>query len=376
MRKPIIPARVVKLIVPYPPGGGTDLLARVLADQLGRKWGQAVIVENIGGAGGNIGAAEVFRADPDGYTLLLASPGPIATNAYMYKDMSYDPAKWVPIAVLATSPYVLVLSNGFDSPNLPLLLTHAKANPGRLTAATPGVGSVGQLATIELEMLADIKLLQVPYKGLSPAVADVLAGNVNMMFDMLATSLPLYRAQKEKIIAVGSTERVKELPDVPTIAEAGVPGYRAVTFFGIVAPPAHARRTRRQDQPRRGRLPERPRVHRKDQSARHGSGARQPRRRGKILRRRARAVGQSDQASRHSVAVSRTTGEDQWDISPTENGPTKISSPITTREGSTTSVPPSSVITSATRRTPNFPPSPAAITSTAPSPARGRIAPR
>jgi tripartite-type tricarboxylate transporter receptor subunit TctC len=143
----------------------------------------------------------------------------------------------VPIAVLATSPYVLVLTNGFDAPSLSLLLTHAKANPGRLTAATPGVGSVGQLATVELEMLAEIKLLQVPYKGLSPAVADVLAGNVDMMFDMLATSLPLFRAQKEKIIAVGAAERVKELPDVPTLAEAGVPGYRAVTFFGIVAPP-------------------------------------------------------------------------------------------------------------------------------------------
>jgi tripartite-type tricarboxylate transporter receptor subunit TctC len=231
------PTRVVKLIVPYPPGGGTDLLARVLAERLGRTWRQAVIVENIGGAGGNIGAAEVFRADPDGYTLLLASPGPIATNAYMYKDMSYDPGKWVPIAVLATSPYVLVLNNGFDAPTLPLLLSHAKADPGKLTAATPGVGSVGQLATVELELLADVKLLQVPYKGLSPAVADVVAGHVDMMFDMLATALPMHQAQKEKIIAVGGTERVKALPDVPTLAEAGVPGYRAVTFFGIVAPP-------------------------------------------------------------------------------------------------------------------------------------------
>jgi tripartite-type tricarboxylate transporter receptor subunit TctC len=117
------------------------------------------------------------------------------------------------------------------------LLGHAKANPGKLTAATPGVGSVGQLATVELELLADVKLLQVPYKGLSPAVADVLAGHVDMMFDMLATSLPLHQAGKEKIIAVGGTERVKALPDVPTLAEAGVPGYRAVTFFGIVAPP-------------------------------------------------------------------------------------------------------------------------------------------
>src|SRR5271170_956686 len=231
------PSRTVKVIVPYPPGGGTDLLARVLADQLGRKWGQSVIVENVGGAGGNIGAEQVFRADPDGYTLLLASPGPIATNVYMYKDMAYDPAKWVPLAVLATSPYVLVASPHFDVANLKQIIAEAKAKPGQLTSATPGVGSVGQFATIEFEMLADIKILQVPYKGLGPAVSDVLGGNVNMMFDMLATSLPLQRAKQEKIVAVGSTERVKELPDVPTLAEAGVPGYRAVTFFGLVAPP-------------------------------------------------------------------------------------------------------------------------------------------
>ena len=231
------PSRVVKLIVPYPPGGGTDLLARVLADQLGRKWHQSVIVENVGGAGGNIGAEQVARADPDGYTLLLASPGPIATNAYMYKDMPYDPAQWVPIAVLATSPYVLVVSPHFDVTNLSQVIAQAKSKPGQLTSATPGVGSVGQFATIEFEMLANIKLLQVPYKGLGPAVSDVLGGNVNMMFDMLATSLPLQRAQKEKIVAVGGTERVKALPDVPTLAEAGVPGYRAVTFFGLVAPP-------------------------------------------------------------------------------------------------------------------------------------------
>ena len=304
------PSRVVKLIVPYPPGGGTDLLARVLADQLGRKWGQAVIVENIGGAGGNIGAAEVFRADPDGYTLLLASPGPIATNAYMYKDMSYDPAKWVPIAVLATSPYVLVLHNGFDAPTLPLLLTHAKANPGRLTAATPGVGSVGQLATIELELLADIKLLQVPYKGLSPAVADVLAGNVDMMFDMLATSLPLYRAQKEKIIAVGGTERVKELPDVPTLAEAGVPGYRAVTFFGIVAPPqtpdALADKINRDVV----ECLNHPEFIEKTKALGMDSGAGQPRRRGKVFRRGARAMGQGHQTGRYSAAMKRECLDD------------------------------------------------------------------
>ncbi len=231
------PTRPVKMIVPYPPGGGTDLLARALAQQLGQKWRQSVIVENVGGAGGNLGSEQVARAAPDGYTLLFASPGPIATNAYMYKTMPYDPAQWVPIAVVATSPYVLVVSPHFDASTLRQVIAQARVKPGQLTAATPGIGSLGQFATIEFEMLAGIKLLQVPYKGLGPAVTDVLGGNVNMMFDMMATSLPLHRAEKEKIVAVGSTARVPALPDVPTLAEAGVPGYRAVTFFGIVAPP-------------------------------------------------------------------------------------------------------------------------------------------
>jgi tripartite-type tricarboxylate transporter receptor subunit TctC len=231
------PVRPVKMIVPYPPGGGTDLLARVLAQDLGRKWRQSVIVENVGGAGGNVGAEEVARAAPDGYTLLFASPGPIATNAFMYKVMPYDPAKWTPIAVVATSPYVLVVSPHFAASNLAQVIEAAKAKPDQLTAATPGIGSLGQFATIEFQMLAGIKLLEVPYKGLSPAVSDVLGGNVNLMFDMMATSLPLHQAGKEKIVAVGSAARVPQLPDVPTLAEAGVSGYRAVTFFGVVAPP-------------------------------------------------------------------------------------------------------------------------------------------
>jgi tripartite-type tricarboxylate transporter receptor subunit TctC len=234
---PAFPARTVKMIVPYPPGGGTDLLARVLAQRLGEKWKQSVIIENVGGAGGNVGAEQVYRAAPDGYTLLFASPGPLATNVFMYKAMRYDVAKWTPLAVVATSPYVLVVSPHFPAANVGEVIADAKAKPGALTSATPGIGSLGQFATIEFEMLAKVKLLQVPYKGLSPAVADVLGGNVNMMFDMLATSLPLHQAGKERIVAVGSTKRVPGLPDVPTLAEAGVTGYRAVTFFGLVAPP-------------------------------------------------------------------------------------------------------------------------------------------
>lgn len=231
------PARTVKMIVPYPPGGGTDLLARVLAQRLGEKWKQTVIVENVGGAGGNVGAEQVARAAPDGYTLLFASPGPLATNVFMYKTMPYDVAKWTPLAVVATSPYVLVVSPHFAATNVAQVIADAKTKPGALTSATPGIGSLGQFATIEFEMLAKVKLLQVPYKGLSPAVADVLGGNVNMMFDMMATALPLHKAGQEKIVAIGATKRVPQLPDVPTLAEAGVPGYRAVTFFGLVAPP-------------------------------------------------------------------------------------------------------------------------------------------
>jgi tripartite-type tricarboxylate transporter receptor subunit TctC len=231
------PSRLVRIVVPYPAGGGTDTLARLLADQLSRKWGQSAIVENIGGAAGNIGSAEVARATPDGYTLLLASPGPIATNGFLYKEMGYDPARWVPIALLATGPYVLVLRKNFEGSTVQDLIARAKANPGKITSATPGVGSVGHLSTVQLEMLAGIKTVQVPYRGLGQAINDLVAGHVDLMFDTPTTSLPLHRAGKVKIVGVGTTERVRELPEVPTIAESGLPGYRAVTWYAMVAPP-------------------------------------------------------------------------------------------------------------------------------------------
>src|ERR1700730_3652899 len=231
------PSRGVRIVVPYPAGGGTDTLARLLADQLSRKWGQSAIVENIGGGAGNIGAAEVARAAPDGHTLLLTSPGPIATNSFLYKEMGYDPARWVPIALLATGPYVLVMRKSFEGATVKDLIAHAKANPGKMTAATPGVGSVGHLSTVQLEMLAGIKTVQVPYRGLGQAINDIIAGHVDFMFDTPTTSLPLHRDGKVKIIAVGTTERVRELPEVPTIAESGLPGYRAVTWYAMVAPP-------------------------------------------------------------------------------------------------------------------------------------------
>jgi tripartite-type tricarboxylate transporter receptor subunit TctC len=231
------PSRLVRIVVPYPPGGGTDTLARLLADQLSRKWGQSAIVENIGGAAGNIGAAEVARAAGDGYTLLIASPGPIATNSFLYREMPYDPARWVPIALLATGPYVLVLRKSFEGATVKELIAHAKANPGKVTAATPGVGSVGHLSTVQLEMLAGIKTVHVPYRGLGPAINDIIAGHVDLMFDTPTTALQLHREGKLKIVATGTTERLRELPEVPTVAEQGLPGYRAVTWYAMVAPP-------------------------------------------------------------------------------------------------------------------------------------------
>jgi tripartite-type tricarboxylate transporter receptor subunit TctC len=231
------PARLVRVVVPYPAGGGTDILARFVADQLARKWGQAVIVENIGGAAGNIGAAEVFRAAPDGHTLLVTSPGPVATNSFLYKEMPYDPARWTPVALLATGPYVLVLRKNFDGATVKDLIARAKAAPGKITSATPGVGSVGHLATVQLEMLADIKTQHVPYRGLSPAINDIIAGHVDLMFDTPTTSLALHRDGKVKIVATGATERMRDLPEVPTIAEAGLPDYRAVTWYAMMAPP-------------------------------------------------------------------------------------------------------------------------------------------
>jgi tripartite-type tricarboxylate transporter receptor subunit TctC len=232
------PTRVVKIVVPNPAGSGTDVLARMLAESLSRTWSQSVIVENASGtASGNVASAEVAHAPPDGYTLMLCPPGPISTNRLMYKKMGYDPDKWVAISLLATVPYVMVLRRGFDASTVPEFIARAKAKPKTITSASAGPGSSGTLAALNFEKMAGIELITVPYRGLGPAIKDLLAGQVDMMFDTLTTSLPQHRAGTVKIIGVGTEKRVSELPDVPTIAETGLPGFRSITWFGLVAPP-------------------------------------------------------------------------------------------------------------------------------------------
>ena len=298
------PSRLVRIVVPYPPGGGTDTIARLLADQLGRKWGQSAIVENIGGAAGNIGSAEVARATPDGHTLLLASPGPIATNSFLYKEMPYDPARWVPIALLATGPYVLVLRKTFEGSTVGELIASAKAAPGKLTAATPGVGSVGHLSTVQLEMLAGIKMVQVPYRGLGPATNDIIAGHVDLMFDTPTAALQLHREGKLKIVATGTTERLRDLPDIPTVAET-LPGFRAVTWYAMAAPPQTPAALA--DKINRDVVEILEPTGFRRQGSRHSDGARDqdPRRGSEILRRGGAVVGQSDQGREHSDAIAR-----------------------------------------------------------------------
>ena len=229
------PTRLLRIVVPFPPGSGTDILARLLSDQLARKWNASVITENVPGASGNLGAADVFRAAPDGHTPLLCPPGPIATNKFLFKDMGYDSARWVAVSWLKTVPYVLVTRKSFEGTFNDLMVL-AKNNPGTVTAAMPGPGGTAHLSAAYLEAVAGIKFVYVPYRGLGPAISDIAAGHVDTMFDTLTTSLPQHNAGQVKMVAVASPQRQSAVPDVPAISEF-YPGYRSITWFGLVAPP-------------------------------------------------------------------------------------------------------------------------------------------
>jgi tripartite-type tricarboxylate transporter receptor subunit TctC len=232
------PARRVTIVVPDPPGSGTDLLARLLADQLSKRWSKAVIVENGSGvASGNVAAADVARSSPDGYTLMLCPPGPISTNSLLYKHLNYDPHKWVVISHLATVPYVFDVRRNFPASTIQGLIAIAKARPNTITFGSAGPGGSGTLSEENLARMAGIKLVIVPYRGLGQAQGGLISGQVDTMFDTLTTSLPMHRAGIAKIIGVGSDHRVGALPDVETIAEAGLSGFRSLSWFGLIAPP-------------------------------------------------------------------------------------------------------------------------------------------
>jgi tripartite-type tricarboxylate transporter receptor subunit TctC len=231
------PTHLVKIVLPVLPGSTTDILARLVAQNLSQKWGKPVIVENMAGAATNLGSAYVAHAAPDGYTLLICPPSPLAINQMLYHDLQYDPTRFVPIALLAKIANVLDVRPGFPAKSVQGLIAYAKANPGKLTFASQGVGTTAHLSGAELEVLGGIKMVHVPYHGAQPALTDVMAGNVDMFFDTLATSVPLYRAGKLTILGVASPERDRAIAHVPTVAEQGLPGFRSITWFALAGPP-------------------------------------------------------------------------------------------------------------------------------------------
>ena len=231
------PAKAVRIIVPFPPGGSADLLPRIVGEKLAQQWGQPVIIENRAGAGGNIGATAVFQAEPDGYTLLSAPPPPLVINRLIYPKLAYDSTQFVPMTVIAAIPNVLLVHPKVTANSVGEIVAYAKQNPGKLNYASQGSGTTSHL-TAELfkSMAGGLQIAHVPYKGTAPALADLLAGQVDLMFDNLGVSLPHVKAGKLKALAVASSKRFRGLPDVPALSET-LPGFEAVAWFGIVGPP-------------------------------------------------------------------------------------------------------------------------------------------
>jgi tripartite-type tricarboxylate transporter receptor subunit TctC len=230
------PAKPVTLVVPYPPGGSADILARLVGQKLGERLGQPVVVENKAGAGTAIGARAVANAAPDGYTLLLGTVSSQAINPAMSK-VGYDPTKgFVAVSPVAAIPFVLVANPSVPASSVADVIRMAKENPGKVAYASAGLGTSNHLAGAMLASDAHVELLHVPYKGSAPALNDVLGGRVPFMFDLIATSLPMLHSGRLKALAVTSRERSPLLPDVPTVIESGVPDYEVTAWFGVFAP--------------------------------------------------------------------------------------------------------------------------------------------
>jgi len=229
------PERPVTLVVPYTPGGVTDALARNVAKALGERLKQPVVVENRAGGGANIGAAHVAKSNPDGYTLLMGSAATHAINSSLYQKLTYDHLKdFAPISFIAQVPNVLVVHPSVPANNVKELIAHAKANPGKLNFGSSGAGGTIHLSGELFKSMAGVQMTHVAYKGSAPAVNDLLGGQTQVMFD--SSVVPHVKAGKLRALGVTSAKRSSALPDVPTIAEAGLPGYEATAWFGILAP--------------------------------------------------------------------------------------------------------------------------------------------
>ena len=231
------PNKPVRLVVPFSPAGTTDVLARLVGERLSASLGQQFVVDNRPGAAGNIGTAQVAKAEPDGYTLLMGTVGTHAINSSIYPTLPYDPVKdFAPVTLVATVPNVLVVNPEVPANSVKELIALAKEKPGELNFASSGNGTSIHLSGELFKTMAGVDMVHVPYKGSGPAVVDLLGGQVDMMFDNLPSSAPQIKAGKLRPLAVTTKERSPMLPDVPTMAEAGVPGFESYSWFGILAP--------------------------------------------------------------------------------------------------------------------------------------------
>jgi tripartite-type tricarboxylate transporter receptor subunit TctC len=235
--EPNYPSRPVKIIVSAPPGGGVDIVARVIADRLAKLWGQPFVVENRPGAGGNLGSESVAAAEPDGYTLLAAQPAPLTTNVVLYKKLNFDPAALEPLAIMTSIPNVLVVRADFPADSAAELVGYARANPGKVNFGSQGVGTTPHLTGELFARATGSKLTHVPYRGTAQAVNDLVAGHLDLLFFQLDSVREQYQAKKAKMLAVTTAQRVAAVPEVPTMDEAGVKGFRSDTWNALAAPP-------------------------------------------------------------------------------------------------------------------------------------------
>jgi tripartite-type tricarboxylate transporter receptor subunit TctC len=231
------PTKPVRLVVPFPASGTTDILARAVAQKLSETWGQQVIVDNRPGAGGNIGSELVAKAPPDGYTLLMGTVGTHAINPSLYAKMPYDHVKdFTPVILVAGVPNVLVVNPSLPVNSVQQLIAYGKANPNKLNFASSGNGTSIHLSGELFRTMTGVQMTHVPYKGSAPALTDLIGGQVQLMFDNLPSSLQFIKAGKLRALAVTSAARSQALPDVPTLAESGLPGFEASSWFGVLAP--------------------------------------------------------------------------------------------------------------------------------------------
>jgi tripartite-type tricarboxylate transporter receptor subunit TctC len=237
MAQSAFPNKPVKLIVPFPPGGGNDVIARVIGQKLSDRWGQPVVIDNRAGANGIVGLQALMQAPADGYTLAVGAAGPLAVNPSLYARLPYDPVKdFAAVTNLVNYPLLLVVHPSVPARTTRDVVALAKAKPGQLSYASPGSGNSGHLAGELFNTMAGVNTLHVPYKGQGPALTDLLSGQVQMLYSSIPSVINQVKSGQLKAIAVGSAKRLPSLPEVPTIAESGVPGYEAYSWVGLVAP--------------------------------------------------------------------------------------------------------------------------------------------